>query len=108
MVVRVLRKKAHIFVPNAFSPGDYNGINDKVTVYTDESVIKEIQEFRIFNRWGAEMFYRNNFAPNDEASGWDGYFQGKMCNPNVFVYFARCRDIYGQEITVKGSITLTQ
>ena len=108
MVVRVLRKKAHIFVPNAFSPGDYNGINDKVTVYTDESVIKEIQEFRIFNRWGAEMFYRNNFAPNDEALGWDGYFQGKMCNPNVFVYFARCRDIYGQEITVKGSITLTQ
>ena len=108
LVVRVVRKQVHIFVPNVFTPGDHNGINDKVTVFTDESLIKEIQEFRIFNRWGAEVFYLSNFKPNEENIGWNGYYQGKLCNPDVFVYFARCKDIYGEEIIVKGSITLVQ
>ncbi|MCO6460621.1 MAG: gliding motility-associated C-terminal domain-containing protein [Saprospiraceae bacterium] len=105
LVVRVFKKSSNVFVPNIFSP-DHNGINDKVTVFADSKVITEVSEFRIFNRWGAEVFLKKNFPPNDENEGWDGYFKGKMCNPGVYVYYARCKNIYGEEILYKGSITI--
>ena len=30
--IRVFKKDINLFVPNVFSPGDHNGINDNVTV----------------------------------------------------------------------------
>lgn len=108
LYVRVFKQSSHIFVPNVFSPGDFNGINDHVTVFADESVVTTVSEFRIFDRWGAEVFARKDFRPNDEQAGWNGYYRGKLCNPAVFVYFAKCKNIYGEQILVKGSITLVQ
>lgn len=106
--VRVFKRSSSAFVPNVFSPGDHNGINDFVTVFTDREVIKNIDEFRIFDRWGAEVFSKTNFLPNDEKEGWDGYYRGKMVNPAVYIYFAKFKNIYGEEIQIKGSVTLVQ
>jgi gliding motility-associated-like protein len=105
LFVRVFKKENKVFVPNIFSP-DNNGINDKVTVFADSDVITSISEFRIFNRWGAEVFLKKDFQPNDENLGWDGRFKGKACNPDVYIYFAKVKNIYGEEIIYKGSITI--
>jgi hypothetical protein len=106
--IRVFKKDINLFVPNVFSPGDHNGINDNVTVFTEINTIPLIDEFKIYNRWGAEVFSKVDFLPNDEATGWNGYFNGKLSNPGVYVYYVKCHDIYGESLTFKGGITIIQ
>jgi len=104
--VRVRKRSGDFFVPNIFSPADRNGVNDRITVFTDSYTIPVVDEFRIFNRWGAQVFSRTNFPPNDVNLGWDGYFKGEICNPGVYVYFARFKTIDGEPIEIKGDLTL--
>ncbi len=67
-----------LFIPNAFSPGNKDGVNDVF-----KPVVKNIQDYelRIFNRWG-EMIFKSN----DVTEGWDGTINGKNCQMDVYVY----------------------
>jgi gliding motility-associated-like protein len=67
-----------LFIPNAFSPGNKDGVNDVF-----KPVVKNIQDYelRIFNRWG-EMIFKTN----DVNEGWDGTINGKNCQLDVYVY----------------------
>ncbi len=94
-----------VYVPNAFSPNN-DGNNDFVTVYGDEAKIVQVENFRIFDRWGEMVHEANNFPINDLSFGWDGTFKGKNMDPAVFVYFAEVRFIDGTVQLVKGDITL--
>ncbi len=60
---------AFIFIPNAFSPWDDNGVNDMFKVVT-----ANLKSFKmsIFNRWGEKMF-----ESKDPEKGWDGFYNGK-------------------------------
>ena len=104
--IRVRKKEGDFFIPTTFTPGDRNGINDKITVFTDPYTIPVVDEFRIFNRWGTEVFGRTNFTPNDTEQGWNGFFKGSICNPGVYVYYAKMKTVDGEPILVKGGITL--
>jgi len=103
--ILVKKKIPHIFVPNVFTPFNRDGINDRVVIKTD-GAIQKIDEFRIFNRWGAEVFSLKNFEPNDSSTGWDGSYRGKVENPGVFVYYLKCVDVNGDSILKKGDITI--
>ncbi|MBR9859822.1 T9SS type B sorting domain-containing protein [bacterium] len=66
--------KPQYWIPNAFSP-DLNNLNEKfrpTTVNIDSYTIS------IFNRWG-ECIYSGN-------EGWDGIYEGKLCQAGVYVY----------------------
>ncbi len=67
-----------LFIPNAFTPGNKDGVNDVF-----KPVVKNIQDYelRIFNRWG-EMIFKTN----DVNEGWDGTINGKNCQMDVYVY----------------------
>lgn len=104
--IRVRKLKAEYFVPNAFSPSNHDGNNDFVTVFADDLAIPKIDVFRIYDRWGTEVFGRENFPPNSEAEGWNGFYRGKLMNPGVFVYYAQMTTVDGFKIIAKGSITL--
>jgi hypothetical protein len=53
------------------------------------------------------MIYEGiNFLPNDPAIGWDGTLNGKLLNPDVFVYWAEVELIDGQKTIFKGEVTL--
>ncbi len=106
--IRVRKKEGDFFIPNIFTPGDRNGINDFITVFTDSYSIPLIDEFRIFNRWGTEVFGKTNFSPNDESQGWNGYYKGSICNPGVYVYYARFKTVDGEPILAKGDLTLVK
>ncbi|HJW29736.1 MAG TPA: gliding motility-associated C-terminal domain-containing protein, partial [Saprospiraceae bacterium] len=97
---------AKIYIPNVFSPNG-DGINDHVTVFTDDKV-RKIVYLEIFDRWGNQVFVANNIEPNDPLLGWDGSFKGKPMNPAVFAYIARVELINGQQIDRKGGITLVR
>jgi gliding motility-associated-like protein len=68
-----------LFMPNAFSPGNKDGVNDVFKPEVNNRI--EDYELRIYNRWG-EMI----FITNDVNEGWDGTINGKPCQVDVYVY----------------------
>ena len=86
-----------IGVPNAFSPNG-DGINDIITVEG-----KGIVEFNwiIYNRWGERVF-----ETNDRNQGWDGTYKGVLQEMDVYTYLLTGKLINGEDILLKGNITL--
>ena len=66
-----------LYLPNAFTP-DGDGLND---VFTAEG--SQITDFRleVFNRWGQLIF-----TSNDMQTGWDGTYQNRPVQQEVYVY----------------------
>lgn len=93
-----------VYIPNAFSPNDDNE-NDAFFIM-DGGDVEEILSLQIFDRWGALLFERSNFLPNDKQLGWDGTFQGKAMNPGVYVYQAKIRFKNGKTKILSGDVTL--
>lgn len=104
ILVQVSRKR-HIYPPTVFSPND-DGENDRFTLYTKG--VREIRRLAIFDRWGEELFLRNNFQPNDESLGWDGTFRGSPLNPGVYVWAAEVEFIDGEREVIYGDVTVVR
>jgi len=101
-----VEKKRAVYLPNAFSP-DGNGTNDRFTIFAGDSVLK-IRSLRIYNRWGEAVFNAFDFLPNEERFGWDGFFNGAVVNPGVFVYWTEVVFIDGEVILFKGEVTVVK
>lgn len=99
--VRITVVPQEVFVPNAFSPNG-DGKNDEFRVGTIRNMIN-VQEFRIFNRWGQEIFYTN-----DIRKGWDGTYKGKKQDPGVYHYMMRVAYANGKTKFIKGDVTLVR
>ena len=97
-------KNRKVFVPNAFSPNG-DGFNDLFMPFTGNGV-SSVQEFRVFDRQGNNVFAAVNFAPGDVLSAWDGHFKGQMMQPGVFVWFAKIDFIDGVTEVFKGEVNL--
>jgi len=87
-----------IFVPSAFTPNG-DGKNDIFKVGSIS--FQKLEEFRIFNRWGQEVFYTT-----DPKKGWDGTFNGQSQEMGVYNYIIRLAYPDGKVDTYKGSVTL--
>lgn len=87
-----------LWVPNVFTPGDLNGLNDLFF-----SLGREIEsvEMMIFNRWGELLF-----STQDKHDGWDGTYKGKLCPLGVYVWKIRYRETSGREGNLIGHVTL--
>ncbi len=99
----------NIYIPNAFSPNG-DATNDLFSIYPDER-IPEITNIKIFSRWGELVYQQNAYDPHANASfnmGWDGSFRGKLMNPGVFTYFVEFRLINGEQVILKGDVTLVR
>ncbi len=105
VLVRVQRPR-QVYIPNVFKPGS-SSLNDLLTVYGGRGVA-EIESFRIFDRWGDQLFESLNFQPNDPIIGWDGTHRGDMVLPGVYVYFAVVRFIDGEVELYKGDVTVVR
>ncbi|MCB0696256.1 MAG: gliding motility-associated C-terminal domain-containing protein, partial [Chitinophagaceae bacterium] len=94
----IVDKKDNLFVPSAFSPNG-DGKNDIFRV-TNLS-FQRIMEFRVFNRWGVEVF-----STNDSRMGWDGNYEGKPQEMGTYTYLIRVAYPDGFVETYKGETTL--
>jgi gliding motility-associated-like protein len=106
-VVRV-KKGGQVLVPNAFSPsgagnssgggGTGDGKND-----TFLPLMRGVTEFQllIFNRWGELLF-----ETTDATRGWDGYYNGKLCQQDVYMYKLTARFENGENVVRVGDINL--
>lgn len=82
-----------MYIPNAFVP-DANGLND-VFLPIVSNVVE--YEFRVFNRWGENIFKTTN-----TTEGWDGTFNNEPCKEDTYVYrivFKYEGDIHNREVT---------
>lgn len=86
------------FIPSAFSPNG-DGRNDVFKVVNLS--FQKLQEFRVFNRWGQEVFSTNN--PYD---GWDGSFKGVPQEMGTYHYLIRIGLPNGEAKSFKGDVTL--
>ncbi len=103
-VIIVVEKNYDVYVPSAFSPNG-DGINDVFLIYGTEN-IKEIRSFEIFDRWGENLFYKENPQINEELDGWDGVFKGKTMNPGVYLYQFEVEFFDGYKEFRKGDFSL--
>jgi gliding motility-associated-like protein len=94
--VKVIEKD--LWIPNAFTPNG-DGTNDVIRI-TSKKYMK-LQEFRIFNRWGNEVFMAKNI---NEA--WDGTINSKPCDAGMYYYRARWVFPSGKIQEMQGDIML--
>ncbi len=96
-----------IYVPNVFNPSKGNGLNDMFRFYARDQVINTVKHLQVFDRWGTQVFARDNFLPNDDrGGGWDGRYRGKLLQPGVFTWWAEVELASGELLTMKGDVTL--
>jgi len=93
-----------IDIPNIFTPND-DGINDVFYISSDNTVAS-IKELKIFDRWGNLVFSQNDFPSNDKSYGWDGTYNGKKLNPDVFVYYAIFQLKARKDLKMVGDVTI--
>ncbi len=96
-----VKNDCYISFPNSFSPNG-DGLNDYFISRQLESMGVTRFSFKIFNRWGEEVFTTTNV----NGRGWDGKFGGKPQPIGTYVYYA---DVYFKNNTKKslqGNFTL--
>lgn len=86
-----------IYVPNAFTP-NVDDKNEKLFVRANN--ISRLY-FVIYDRWGEKVFETTSLS-----EGWDGTFQDRNLDPDVYTYYLEAVCIDGQEYFDKGNITL--
>jgi gliding motility-associated-like protein len=77
VIVFVTTPCGQLFVPNIFSPNN-DGNKDQLCIYGG---CIETFEFAIYSRWGQKVF-----ETTDPSECWDGSFNGKPMNSDIFVY----------------------
>jgi gliding motility-associated-like protein len=91
--------KLTLDVPSAFTPlseGDGNNV-----VYVRGLGIKRLHQFRIYNRWGEEVFFTD-----DLHTGWDGTIGGVVQNQDTYSYYVEAEMLDGSVRTKKGNVVL--
>ncbi len=97
-----------IMYPNVFRPsttgptyGAYNASQHLNEVFypVHEGVVE--YDFTVYNRWGERLF-----ETTDITQGWDGYYDGKLCPQDVYVWKATVTYGNGKSEILTGDVTL--
>ncbi len=90
---------ANVFIPNFITPNN-DGSNDDFKI--TEEYVQELSLLRIYNRWGELVFESRDI----DGYRWDGTFRGRPVNPGVFVYYLEGICLDGEQLLIKGNITV--
>ena len=88
----------NLLVPSGFTPNN-DGKNDVFKIVN--VTFQKLMEFRVFNRWGQEVF-----STNDPMRGWDGKWKGVEQDMGNYTYIIRVAYPDGFVETYKGDVTL--
>jgi gliding motility-associated-like protein len=86
-----------LWVPNAFTP-NADGIND---IFQPKGFGITKYDLEIFDRWGEKIFTSNNFEV-----GWDGVYNNKMSQDDVYQWRIRVTNVFGAKKEYIGHVTL--
>lgn len=94
----VYKLGADILVPSGFTPNG-DGRNDLLKPILIG--MKNLEHFRIYNRWGQLVFQTQN-----AGQGWDGRIGGVLQGSGVFIYMATGTTFDDRKIVRKGTVML--
>ena len=86
----------YLFLPNAFSPNN-DGLND---LFGPIGVNYKNMKMWIFNRWGEQLF--------EDSKMWDGSYNGKLCQQDVYVYRIQWESSDGKFHKQIGRVTIVK
>lgn len=106
----IVQEAASIEVPNAFTP---NQLGSPGTTYNSNDLSNDIfhpvikgvdktrYELSIYSRWGELLF-----LTKETTEGWDGYYKGKVCTQDVYVWKLKAITLDGKIINKTGDVLL--
>ena len=96
----VLIDDYNIYIPNAFTPDDYDEKNNVFYVY-GYGINRLLM--KIYSRWGELLF-----ESDDIQKGWDGRKQdySEICPTGTYVYYIEIENIYGEIFKFEGQVML--
>ncbi|MEE2931542.1 MAG: gliding motility-associated C-terminal domain-containing protein [Bacteroidota bacterium] len=90
-----------LYIPNSFTPSNFDGLNDIFLVKGIEEGIQDFQMY-IYNRWGDQVFYTDNIH-----NGWNGLNLDKELLPiGTYEYIIFITDHLNSLRKIKGEILL--
>ena len=94
--------------PNAFTPsaegasdGSYDYPDTKNTVFHPYHDGVEEYTLEVYDRLGEKLF-----ETTDITKGWDGYFKGRLCESDVYIWKAKGKFYNGSSFNKAGDVTL--
>lgn len=93
-----------IHLPTAFSP-NADKVNDTFTVHFAFPSLS-VSRFTVYDRWGAVLYNRANFALSNGESVWDGQINGQPAPAGVYVYRMDCQLPDGTQTSYRESVAL--
>ncbi len=88
--------RLQLFISNAFTPNE--AINN---VFKPAFTNLKSYEMNIFNRNGVLLF-----TSKDINRGWNGYYNGRLCDFGAYVYVIKFENLEGVSDSQRGSVTL--
>ncbi len=95
----IVDQDVRMYIPNAFSPNS-DGKNDEFKISVLGKSIAQIDEFKIFSRWGETIDNINEISWNGKAPN------GEELSAGVYLYYLKTTLINGAVIEKKGTIQL--
>ncbi len=91
-----------IAIPTGFSPNG-DGNNDDFKPLGAAAYAHDY-DFKVFNRWGQEVF-----RTTEPAKGWTGFDpDGKQSQTGVYAYLISYKNVYNESKIKKGNVTLVR
>jgi gliding motility-associated-like protein len=94
----VVTKGANLFYPTAFTPDGTGPIENETFSVFGQFIVK--MELKIFDRWGAMIFYTNENKP------WDGTQSGRAMPEGTYVWIAQITDQAGRNFSQEGTVVI--
>ncbi|NBX80011.1 MAG: PKD domain-containing protein [Flavobacteriales bacterium] len=88
-----VRDEVIIWVPNTFTPDD-NGLNDLFSPVLTAGYDRDgVYEFKIYNRWGEQIFFTDQYGVQ-----WDGTYNGEKVQMGSYNWSLRFKDSQSNKI----------
>lgn len=88
-----------VHIPNSFSPGISEGLNDQ---FGPEGLYIENYEMQIYNRWGQKVFETH------KGEIWDGKYQGNLVPEGIYIYHLIITGVNGRTKSYTGNVLLVR
>ena len=82
-----------LFIPDAIRPNSDTEANRIFTIFGNPLVVESITDFFIFDRYGNQVFERQQVILNDIDTAWDGMLNDEFVEQGVYTYRATVRQV---------------
>ena len=93
-------------IPNIFMPS--STVGNGLFYIPQVRGIERVNSLHIFDRWAENVYKAYNIQSGDSSLGWDGYFDGKACQPGIYVVIAELLLSDGTIWKYKGDVMLVR